>query len=220
MSQRIQFINKDLYYYYAFLIIGLIFIFVFPKAESFLILNRLHSPLLDRVMPYVTFFGDGFFAAIVALFFLIYRIRYGIYLALTFISSGIIVQFLKRLVFEDKLRPVAYFNELAMDIYTIPAYDTPLMFSFPSGHSTTAFACFVGISFLVKQGYLKLSLTLIAILAGYSRVYLAVHFPVDVIAGSLIGVLTSYIFYHWVFQWKKSWLDVSLGSRIIKPKLK
>lgn len=220
MRKRTEFINKDLYYYYAFLIIGIIYIYAVPKAESFLILNSFHSPFLDTVMPYITFLGDGFFAAIVALFFLFYRVRHGIYLGLSFIFSGIIVQMLKRLVFEDKLRPVAYFNELAIDIYTIPGYDTPMMFSFPSGHSTTAFACFIGISFLVRQWYLKLILLLVAVLVGYSRVYIAVHFPVDVIAGSLIGVLSSFIFYNWVFQWKKPWLDVSLSSKIIKPGVK
>ncbi len=218
MSKKNHFISKGLYYYYAFLIIGIIFIYSTTKVESFLIINRCHSGFMDTIMPYITFLGDGFFAAIIALVFLIYRIRYGIYLALSLIVSGVIVQLLKRQVFGSELRPVAYFREIGIEIYTIPGFDPPLMFSFPSGHTTTAFACFVGISFLVRQWYLKLFLLLIAISIGYSRVYLAVHFPVDVIAGSLIGVLSSYIFYIWVFKWKKSWLDISLSARIFKPK--
>ncbi|MGC9341470.1 MAG: phosphatase PAP2 family protein, partial [Bacteroidales bacterium] len=105
-------------------------------------------------------------------------------------------------------------------IHTIEGIDLPLRYSFPSGHSATAFALFIGISFLVKSWFLKLILLLIAIIVGFSRVYIAVHFPVDVIAGSLIGVLISFVCFIWVSGWKKEWLDISLGSRIVKKKAK
>jgi membrane-associated phospholipid phosphatase len=119
-------------------------------------------------------------------------------------------------VFPEYLRPVAYFRELGVDIYTIAGLDIPLHYSFPSGHSASAFAIFVGISFLVKLWYWKVILLLIAIIAGFSRIYLAMHFPVDVIAGSLVGVLTTFICFIWISGWKKQWLDVSLATRILK----
>jgi membrane-associated phospholipid phosphatase len=219
LEKKSTFLNKDLYFYYVFLIVGIIFIYTTDKAQSFLIINQYHSPFLNTIMPYVTFLGDGFFSAIIALAFMIYKLRPGIYLGLSFLVSGLTVQILKRFVFEDKLRPIPYFEDLGIDIIT-SGYDGPLLYSFPSGHTTTAFACFIGISFLVKQWYLKVLLLLVAISVGYSRVYLAVHFPIDVVAGSLLGVLSSYIFYLWVFKWEKNWLDQSPGSRIFKSKVK
>ncbi|MFW5820080.1 MAG: phosphatase PAP2 family protein [Bacteroidota bacterium] len=215
MSYNKSLINKDLYLYYIFLVAGIIYIYVTSKAESFLILNSLHNPFLDSVMPYITWMGDGLFAAIVALVFLLYRVRYGIFLGLSFITSGLLAQTMKKVIFSGELRPMAYFREIGTEIHTIPEVKQLMLYSFPSGHSTTAFACFVGISFLVKQWYWKMILLLVAIIVGYSRVYIAVHFPVDVIAGSLIGVLSSYLFYIWVSQWKKPWLDVSLGAKIL-----
>lgn len=215
MNYNKSLINRDLYLYYIFLIAGIIYIYVTSKAESFLILNSLHTPFLDTVMPYITWLGDGLFAAFVALVFLLYRVRYGIFLSLSFIASGLLAQTMKKVIFSGELRPIAYFREIGIEIHTIPEVKQLMLYSFPSGHSTTAFACFVGISFLVKQWYWKMILLLVAIIVGYSRVYIAVHFPVDVIAGSLIGVLSSYLFYIWVTQWKKPWLDVSLGAKIL-----
>ncbi len=216
MKTKTAFVSKDLYFYYFFLIAGVIFIYSNTKTESFLEINKLHNNFLDSIMPVITFLGDGLFAVIVGLSFLLYRVRYSIFLLLSFSLSGLLVQFLKKVVFSDYLRPVAYFNELGIDIYTIQGLDIPLRYSFPSGHSTTAFALFVGISFFAREWYWKMILLLPAILVGFSRVYLAMHFPVDVIAGSLLGVLVTFICFIWISGWKKQWLDVSLSSKIRK----
>lgn len=218
MRTKTYFISKDLYFYYAFLILSVIFVYSNTRVENFLLINNMHSPLLDRLMPVVTYLGDGFVAVIIALAFLLYRIRFSLFLMISWALSGITVQILKRFVFPDRPRPLAYFNELGIDIHIIEGLDIPLRYSFPSGHSTSAFAIFIGISFLVKPWYYKLVLLLLAVIAGFSRIYLAVHFPVDVIAGSLIGVLFSFICFIWISGWKKGWLDISLGSKIFKKK--
>lgn len=218
LSKRALYINKDLYYYYIFLIAGILFIYSTTRAEGFLLINRLHSDFFDTIMPVITYLGDGLVAALIALLFVFYKIRYAVFLLLSYALSGITSQLMKRLVFHDSPRPLAYFNNLGIDIYTLDNIDIPMRYSFPSGHATTAFALFIGITFLVKSWYLKLIFLLLAAMVGFSRVYLAMHFPVDVIAGSLLGVLFSYICFIWVSGWKKDWLDVSLSSRIIKQK--
>jgi membrane-associated phospholipid phosphatase len=85
-----------------------------------------------------------------------------------------------------------------------------LYHSFPSGYTATAFALLFGVSLLIKNKIAKLLLLSLAILTGYSRVYLSLHFPSDVLAGSVIGVLTSALLYNWIFRWKKAWLDKSM----------
>jgi len=60
--------------------------------------------------------------------------------------------------------------------------------SFPSGHTTMAFACATVLSTLVPRaapGFVALAAAI-----GYSRLYLGVHWPLDVIGGAVLGVAT------------------------------
>ncbi|MBK03733.1 MAG: phosphoesterase [Deltaproteobacteria bacterium] len=63
----------------------------------------------------------------------------------------------------------------------------PDEYSFPSGHTTTAFA--VGAAMLGEGAFLGSLLLTAAGLIGFSRVYLRAHYPLDVIAGSFLGIL-------------------------------
>lgn len=72
----------------------------------------------------------------------------------------------------------------------------PKSFSFVSGHSTTSFAA-TTFMILTLRKYYKFPLLLLIwpLLFAYSRIYVGVHFPVDIFAGMLLGVLEGYIFY-------------------------
>lgn len=72
-----------------------------------------------------------------------------------------------------------------------PFIKAPYSFSFPSGHSLASFAGATIIFYLNKKwGILAYTL---AILTALSRVILMVHYPTDVIAGSIIGIISSAI---------------------------
>ena len=68
----------------------------------------------------------------------------------------------------------------------LPAVRRPRSFSFPSGHTASAFAFAGAAGGLIPS--LRLPLGLLALATGYSRVYARVHYPGDVIAGAAIGL--------------------------------
>jgi undecaprenyl-diphosphatase len=59
--------------------------------------------------------------------------------------------------------------------------------SFPSGHSTTSFACATVLAHYVPR--LRVPFFVLAALIAFSRVYNAMHYPTDVLAGAVLGVL-------------------------------
>jgi len=61
--------------------------------------------------------------------------------------------------------------------------------SFPSGHAATSFACATVLSHYVPR--LRAPLFLLAALIALSRVYDGMHYPTDVLAGAVLGVLTA-----------------------------
>lgn len=69
-------------------------------------------------------------------------------------------------------------------------------FSFVSGHSTVSFTITFILFWILKKKYkYAYVLFLFPILFAYSRIYLAVHFPIDILFGMLLGYLVALIFY-------------------------
>lgn len=64
--------------------------------------------------------------------------------------------------------------------------------SFPSGHTADAFAFAVAVSLVYRKWYIIITGLLWACLVGYSRMYLGVHFPSDILGGAFVGAACSY----------------------------
>jgi undecaprenyl-diphosphatase len=98
----------------------------------------------------------------------------------TLVISHFIVQVIKRTVV--RARPA----ECGMPVAVVTEPDR---FSFPSGHAAAAMS--VALGYGATFPAVALPLLLLALLIGFSRVRLGVHFPGDVLAGQLIAVLTA-----------------------------
>ena len=70
-----------------------------------------------------------------------------------------------------------------------PLMEVPTTSSFPSGHTSTSFACAFVISRLAPR--LTVPVFVLAALIGFSRIYVGVHYPLDVLAGAIFGVLVA-----------------------------
>lgn len=79
--------------------------------------------------------------------------------------------------------------------------------SFPSGHTTEAFAFALALCFACPKWYVIVPSLLWASIVGYTRMSLGVHYPSDVLAGVVLGILSVYLCYNIFKQFKSTRLD-------------
>ena len=184
-------------YYFAgllfFFAVGFFFLWFYPKSEGFLFLNAHHGKFPDNFFIYFTNLGDGFFTVAIILLLLITRRFFFAWQILTaFLISGLLVQILKNLIYSP--RPKEFFK-LKEHIYLIEGVTHTGSSSFPSGHAASAFALATLLALFAKNKKIGCLYLLAAALVGYSRIYLSQHFPLDVMAGALIGVFVALLVY-------------------------
>ena len=196
-----------------FLLIGAFLLLVNSKTDLHLFINSFHNRYLDIFFYYTTYLGDGLTAVLTVIILLTVKYRYALIVGLSYAVSSVFTQLLKQTLFEDVVRPKKFFEGIH-DLYFVPGTENHLYNSFPSGHATTAFALYFSLALIVKNNTLKFLLFVVALLVGFSRIYLSQHFLSDVYAGSLIGVFVTFISY-WIIQKSKAqWLERSLVKSI------
>ena len=153
---------------------------------------NLTSPLMDTVMPIITMFGDeGIFWIAWAVLLLFFRktrrtgLGMGFAMMLGLLICNVI---LKPLV--GRIRPYDFqLQEYGVVIKLL--IDGLSDFSFPSGHTIASFeACTV---LLLNDKRMGIPATILAIAIAFSRLYLYVHYPTDVIFSVFAGILFGFI---------------------------
>lgn len=158
-----------------------------PRIEMHLILNGYHTPALDTFFLVFTHVG-GNIPWVLCAVMLIVRMWKGAMLSLAQIIATLLVQPIKHILHHP--RPLTVFTEANMDFPVVEGVNLHTWNSFPSGHTAAAFALLFGLAILLPKWWQKILCLLIALLAGYSRIYLSQHFLDDVTAGSVIGVVS------------------------------
>ena len=150
--------------------------------------ESVRNPILDNLMIFITSLGNGGMIWIVATIVLLIpkkTRKAGIMSAVALLGSLIINNnIVKNIV--QRPRPFVTFTDLQIII------PTPSEFSFPSGHTSSSFAA-AAVFYRHLPKKLGLPSVILAGLIGFSRLYVGVHYPTDVIAGVLMGILLSYL---------------------------
>ncbi len=163
------------------------------------IAEHLQCAFLDTVMPLITLLGDaGIFwiaCSLIMMFIPKYR-KIGFSMAAALLMGVVICNMIMKPGFA-RIRPYDYqlqFMGRTWESLLIGGkllVDTPHDFSFPSGHTIASFeAC---IAILVRNKKLGIPATVLAVLIAFSRMYLYVHYPTDVIASVILGSLFALI---------------------------
>jgi undecaprenyl-diphosphatase len=183
--------------------VGLCFMVVSGYAGSFRWLNSCcHSKTADYFFGIITQAGDGLIAA--GYILLILSMRYpnrAVAGGLAILVSGIAVQLLKNFCFYYWPRPAGW-PELAVSLHLVNEH-AAVSHSFPSGHATTAYAAMTTLAYKQTSIIIALVCAIIAAIAALSRVYLGVHFLGDIIAGSILGMISALIINYWMEKQRK-----------------
>jgi membrane-associated phospholipid phosphatase len=118
----------------------------------------------------------------------------GIYLAQSFATNVAITYLMKKSI--QRKRPGE--TDPTFTVLT-PAGSR----SFPSGHTSEAFAMATSLSLVAPKWYVITPAYAFAGLVGYSRMYLGAHYPTDVMAGALVGSAAAWVSYRINQRWTK-----------------
>lgn len=183
---------------------------------DFSILNfiqeNIRNAFLDPVMMVLSYIGEyGVFWILLAIVLLFSRkTRAAGVCALAAMALGFLCgdMIIKNIIARPRpflLNPQANMN--------IPG---PTSYSFPSGHSTSAFAAVTALLGMLKEKrWIAYSGLVLAILIVFSRMYNYVHYPSDILGGIALGVITGLIM---VFIFKKTKLDKRLSGELKRKK--
>ena len=203
-TKIIDLIKQNIYFfapYTAFLLVGLVFLIIFPKGEIFLGINGNAFPLADKFFFYVTTLGDGIFIGICLIPLAFISVRYAFLTLIAYLTSGGAAQLIKRI--SDLPRPKGYFADTSV-IHFVQGLNVSSHHSFPSGHTASAFSLFLLLGFITKNKKFGLLYFALAFAVALSRVYLAEHFFMDIYVGSVLGVaFTIFVYYYFESRFNK-----------------
>jgi len=169
---------------------------IYTKAQIYFTFNSWHFAYGDEFFALWTNVGDGGVCAAIAVGLLFFSYRKGFLLGTSFILTSIVAQILKHIVASH--RPVVFFKDQMSKIYLIKGVPMLESFSFPSGHTTSAFTAAVVLTYISPRKYWGLLFFVLSVLVAYSRMYLSEHFFEDVLGGSIIGVFVTVFWITWI----------------------
>jgi len=163
--------------------------------EIFLYLNGIHSPFWDYVMTLFTFTPTWI------LFYLVILVmitkRYGRKALLVYLSIFLIILLSDQIsgLIKDSVMRLRPSNDPEVSPFAHIFFKKGGMYGFVSAHAANAFSFAVFSSLLFRNRIYSLFIFPWALLIAYTRIYLGVHYPGDIIGGALLGGLVGWGIY-------------------------
>ncbi len=171
-------------------------------TRLFLFLNGLHSPFWDTLMWWFSekeFWYPLYGLLIIAM---AWKYRWNAIFTLVFIALTItLADQISVKVFKEgfeRLRP-SHNPELEGMIHHINNYQGGL-YGFVSSHAANTFGLAAFTSLLFRKRWFTWFIFIWAAVVSYSRIYLGVHYPLDIIGGALLGMILGYLVF-WLYTW-------------------
>ncbi|MEG2773857.1 MAG: phosphatase PAP2 family protein [Acetivibrio sp.] len=160
-------------------------------------IQNLHTPGLDVIMIFISKLGNKGMVWIVMGLAMLCIKRYrkcGIVVLLSLFTSVVFGNMvLKNLV--ERPRPCWVDTSVKLLIHN------PRDYSFPSGHTFSSFAAAFAVFLCHKK--IGAAALVLAALIGFSRLYLFVHYPTDVLSGMMLGILSAFVIFKLVNSYVK-----------------
>lgn len=188
--------DRQVYGFWAACLLLFALPMAFARNEGLVLaINGLHTSWSDVFFQYYTHLGDGLVFLPGLLLFGWKRTRpWGWLLLAVGLGHALLVHVLKESapywMPSGALRPKAYIANDAL-LHFVPGVKVHEYYTFPSGHTASAFALGATLSLWIRRLWVMPLLGVHAMLVGVSRVYLLQHFYEDVYAGALLGVLVA-----------------------------
>ena len=149
--------------------------------------DKFACEFLDFLMPIISIFGDGgvFWIALSILFIIIPKTRKtGITMGCALLLGLVLGNgLLKNLI--ARTRPFDINTDFRLLVKKLSDY------SFPSGHTLASFEC--ASVLVIKYKKLGIPALILAVFIAFSRLYLYVHYPTDVMAGAILGTAFGFL---------------------------
>lgn len=163
-------------------------------TQLFLWLNSHHSPFMDKVMWFISGKEEWLPLYLIIVGFIIYKYRWkSIYV---FVAVGLFVTLADQIstnVFKEgikRLRP-SHVEELKGLVHIVNDYYGG-MYGFVSSHAANSFAMATFTAYLFQKRWYTVSIMVWAAVVSYSRIYLGVHYPGDILGGAILGFVIGY----------------------------
>lgn len=151
-------------------------------------IQSIANPFFDFLFQLITICGEQIvLISIISIIYWTLDKKFGEYIAYSVLTSVLLNNAIKD-IFKMK-RPIGEEGIRTLREQTATGY------SFPSGHTQGASSFYGAMAIYLKRRVMYIIATVMIILIGFSRLYLGVHYPKDVIVGGILGVLTSLICY-------------------------
>jgi undecaprenyl-diphosphatase len=158
-------------------------------TKLFLFLNSIHSSFFDAVMWHVSGKLEWIPLYVVLLYFIIRRYKRKSILILASIAVLItLTDVISSQVIKDNVQRLRPSNnpDLANIVHIVNGYHGG-KYGFVSSHAANCFGIALFFSLLFRKRWVTVGIVLWATLVSYSRIYLGVHYPGDVIGGAILG---------------------------------